>query len=186
MSGEVTRLLNEIGSGNQDARNNLLEVAYDELRRLAGDLMRNERNDHTLQPTALVHEAAMRIFGSSDAAEIPNRPYFFASMARAMRRILIEHARQKNAKKRGGDQDRVGLDAVVAAVEKEHDLNLLELDTALVELSKVDQRASEVVTLRFFGGMEMQDISEHLEISLSTVERDWRFARAWLRQTMKG
>ena len=101
MSGEVTRLLQEIGSGNQQARNELLDVAYDELRRLAGDLMRFERADHTLQPTALVHEAAMRIFGSEKDALIPNRPYFFAAMARAMRRILIEHARQKNAKKRG-------------------------------------------------------------------------------------
>ena len=182
--GEISRLLVELQSGDSAARERLLSVAYEELRILAQGLMRRERQDHLLQPTALVHEAALRVFDRDVQQPIPNRSYLFAMMAHAMRRILVEHARQRDAARRGGSWERVPLDDVVESVEKTHGILLLDLEDSLHSLKELHPRSSEVVTLRFFGGLEFQDIAEHLGVSLSTVERDWRFARAWLRQRL--
>jgi RNA polymerase sigma factor (TIGR02999 family) len=126
----------------------------------------------------------MRVFGREGEQAIPNRSYLFAMMAHAMRRILVEHARRRSADRRGGQFERVPLDDVVESVETTHGFLILDLDKALHGLQEIHRRASEVVTLRFFGGLELQEISEHLGVSLSTVERDWRFARAWLRQQL--
>jgi RNA polymerase sigma factor (TIGR02999 family) len=183
--GDITQLLAELAEGDASARDKLLDVAYDELKQLAQGFMRRERPDHTLQPTALVHEAVLRIFGRPTATSIPNRSYLFAMAAHAMRRILVEHARRKGAERRGGHFERVPLDDVIESIETTHGVLLLDLEEALKKLEGINRRLCDVVTMRFFGGLEMQQIADHLHVSLTTVERDWRFARAWLRQELK-
>jgi RNA polymerase sigma factor (TIGR02999 family) len=182
--GEVTRLLGEVAGGNDEAKEQLIAVVYDELRALAGGFMRRERAGHTLEPTALVHEALVRLLDEPALKEGRNRAYFFGAMAQAMRRVLVEHARARGAQRRGGDLQRVGLDHAVEHVEKNHNVNLLSLDDALEELRALDPRQAEIVVLRFFGGFEMTEIAGQLDVSLSTVEKDWRMARAWLRQQL--
>jgi RNA polymerase sigma factor (TIGR02999 family) len=182
--GEVTRLLGEVAGGNEQAREQLIAVVYDELRALAGGFMRRERADHTLEPTALVHEALVRLLDEPVLKAGRNRAYFFGAMAQAMRRVLVEHARARNAQRRGGDLQRVALDHAIDHVEKHHNVNLLSLDDALEELDALNPRQAEIVVLRFFGGFEMNEIAEQLDVSLSTVEKEWRMARAWLRQQL--
>jgi RNA polymerase sigma factor (TIGR02999 family) len=184
--GEVTRLLKQLAAGDGRATEQLIHLAYDELRHLADRLMRRERPDHTLQPTALVHEAAMRVLGSEAKLQFDGRGAFFGAMATAMRRVLIDHARRRRAERRQGERGRVPLDDVVETLENSRRLNLLDLDEALVELEKLDRRQSAVVVQRFFGGFELREIADHLCVSLSTVEKDWRLARAWLRQRLGG
>jgi RNA polymerase sigma factor (TIGR02999 family) len=184
--GEVTRLLKQLAAGDGRAKDQLIHLAYDELRDLADRLMRRERPDHTLQPTALVHEAALRVLGSDAKLQFDARGAFFGTMATAMRRVLIDYARRRRAERRQGERVRVPLDDVVEILEDSHRLNLLDLDEALVELENLDSRQSAVVVQRFFGGFELQEIADHLSVSLSTVEKDWRLARAWLRQRLGG
>lgn len=148
--------------------------------------MRNERPEHTLQPTALVNEAAARILQGASLADMKGREYFFAAMARAMRQVLVSHARTRNRLKRGGEYQRVPLDDAIDYVEQEHEFDLIALDDALNDLQQHSERHSEVVTLRFFGGLSIDDIAEHLGISGSTVVRDLRFARAWLGTRLRG
>jgi RNA polymerase sigma-70 factor, ECF subfamily len=142
--------------------------------------MKGERPDHTLQPTALVHEAVGRLLDDSVVADCPGRAYFFGTVARAMRRVLIDHGRAWKAERRGGNLLRAPLDAVLDVVQLKNQLDLLAFDDALERLSKVCQRHVDIVVLKFFGGMTMQEIAARLEVSLSTAESDWRLARAWL------
>jgi RNA polymerase sigma factor (TIGR02999 family) len=184
--GEVTRLLKQLEAGDGRAEQQLINLAYDELKGLADRLMRRERPDHTLQPTALVHEAALRVLRTDAIVQFGGRGAFFGAMATAMRRVLIDHARRRRAERRQGQRRRVPLDEVVDSLEVTHRLKLLDLDNALVELEGLDARQSAVVVQRFFGGFELKEIADHLSVSLSTVEKNWRLARAWLRQRLGG
>jgi RNA polymerase sigma factor (TIGR02999 family) len=183
--GEVTRILGRIVAGDESAKEQLLQTAYDELRALAGRLMKQERPDHTLQPTALVNEAALRLLQEDALERMPNRAYFFGTMATAMRRVLVDHARARRAGKRGGDGERTPLDAVVDQLQETQQLDLLALDEALARLEALSERQARIVSLRFFGGLELAEIARQLEVSLSTVEKEWRMARAWLRQQLE-
>jgi len=174
---EVTRLLQALNSGQQDARDLLVRRVYGELRRLAGALMRSERANHTLQPTALVHEAYLRLLVGE--ANWQNRAHFFGAAAQAMRRVLVEHARKKNAEKRGRKAEHDTLDEHKAWVPGDQ-LDILVLDEALTALSGVDPRLTRVVELRYFAGLDVEETAELLNVSPATVKRDWNYAKAWL------
>ena len=166
--------------------NDLLPVVYEELRRLAAHKMANEAPGHTLQPTALVHEAWLRLIGPERRAEFQNRAHFFGAAAEAMRRILVESARRKKRIKHGGELERVDLDAMQLPIPMP-DEQLLALNDALDRLATVDLRAAEVVKLCFFVGLTQEQAGKELGISLATAERLWGFARAWLyREVQKG
>jgi RNA polymerase sigma factor (TIGR02999 family) len=176
-NSEVTRLLEAAGGGNRQALDRLYEQVYGELRQMAASGMRKERGGHTLQPTALVNEAFLRLNPSGGAWE--NRRHFFGAAAQAMRRILVDHARLKQAEKRGAGLERITLsDLDVSAPEE--DLDVLAVSEALDELAVEDPRLAEVVNLRFFAGMSIEDTAKALDLSPATVKRDWVFARAWL------
>jgi len=181
---QVSLLLHEIRNGHHAAEDRLIRLVYRELRLLADSLMNHERPDHTLEPTALVHEAWMRLLDQSALQNITDRKHFFGAAVRAMRQILVDHARSRAALRRGGTWNRVPLDHVVDALEKKSG-DIQSLDAALDELSALNQRQAQVVTVRFFGGLSMKEIARHLDVSLSTVENDFRIARAWLRCRVK-
>ena len=183
--GDITQLLAQAGDGDPAAKDRLLEAAYDELHAVASELMRRERPGHTLQATALVHEAVLRLGGSGDLGQGRHRAYFFGAMAQAMQRILVEHARRRGALRRGGNLHRVPLDGAVDAIEQAHGIDLIDLDDALAQLEALSTRQSTIVRLKFFVGLEMREIAEQLEVSTSTVEKEWRVARAWLRLQLK-
>jgi len=177
---DVTILLNAAGTGDQQAAGQLVELVYSELRALAGSYSRGQNPGHTLTPTAIVHEAFVKLVDQSNH-KWNDRAHFFAVAATAMRQILVDHARRARAAKRGGNGDewqRISLGGVGSSAEDQVDL--VALDDALTKLASLDQRKHRVVELRFFGGLEMEDIARLLEVSLSTVEADWRGARAWL------
>ncbi|HTL55126.1 MAG TPA: sigma-70 family RNA polymerase sigma factor [Candidatus Limnocylindrales bacterium] len=179
---EVTQILTALEQGENRAAEALLPLVYDELRRLAAWHLANERPGQTLQATALVHEAYLRLVGP----QWQGQRHFFAAAAEAMRRILIENARRKNRLKRGGHLQRVELETVDIPCPMPDD-DLLALDEALDRLETVDARAAELVKLCFFVGLTQEQAAKHLEISISTVERTWAFARAWLfREIQKG
>jgi RNA polymerase sigma factor (TIGR02999 family) len=174
---EVTRLLKEAGEGNQQAANQLVEVVYGELHRLASYWMRAERPGHVLQTTALVSEAYLRLFGSDTPLQLNDRRHFFAVAAKQMRNILVDGARGEQAKKRSAVK--VSLDeACVVSPERRQDL--VALDDSLKELAEIDSDASTVVELRFFGGYTDKETAEIMGQSYAKVRRDWDFARAWL------
>jgi len=174
---DVTRLLERVNEGDAEARDLLLDVVYDRLRRMAGARMRSQRPGHTLQPTALVHEAWMKLARGS--VDWQNRNHFLAVAARAMRQILINHAEKRSAQKRGGGAHRVTFDDLAVHVEAP-DVDLLALDRALDELAEVDERLAQVVELRYFAGLSVEETAEVLDVSPATVKRDWAYARAWL------
>jgi RNA polymerase sigma-70 factor, ECF subfamily len=174
--GDVTRLLGAAGSGDRAALEQLYVQVYDELRRLAESRLRSERSGHTLQPTALVNEAYLRL--SPDAASWENRRHFFGAAAQAMRRILVDHARQKLAAKREAGARVTLADLDIQAPEA--DLDVVAVSDALDVLAQEDPRLSEVVSLRFFAGMSVEETARALDVSPITVKRDWAFARAWL------
>ncbi len=178
---EVTRLLQDLQRGSDHAADELVPLVYDELYHLAVHYMQSEREDHTLQPTALVHDAWMRLVDQRHASW-QNRAHFFGIAAQAMRRILVDHARRKRSAKRHGG-DRVTLDESVA-VEPQRSVDLIALDDALHKLTALDPRQARVVELRFFGGLNIEQTAEALGVSLATVNRDWTFARAFLRREM--
>tara|TARA_B100000959_G_scaffold133634_1_gene140084 strand:+ start:1082 stop:1594 length:513 start_codon:yes stop_codon:yes gene_type:complete len=159
--------------------NELMPEVYDELRRLAESSMRQERAGHTLQATALVNEIYLRL-GHQEEARWQSKAHFFAAAAQAIRRILIDHARKKNADKRGGNRGRVPLDDAMG-IGGNTEIEILDLDAALLDLEQVDKRAADVVALRFFGGLNMEEITNVLGVSKRTIEGDWTTARAWLR-----
>jgi RNA polymerase sigma factor (TIGR02999 family) len=177
---DVTRLLAGLDPGNTRTAEELLSVVYAELRRIAYARMARERPGHTLQPTALVHEAWMRL---GDGARFENRAHFFGAAAEAMRRILVESARRKKRMKHGGQLERMDVDEIEVALPMQDD-ELLALDAALERLALVHQRAAEVVKLCFFVGLTQEAAARELGVSLATAERLWSFARAWLYREM--
>lgn len=174
----VTLLLNRAQAGDPNATSELLAVVYDELRKLATARMRNEAAGHTLQPTALVHEAWLQLVGTGQP-EFFNRAHFFGAAGQAMRRILIDSARRRLAEKRGGGAEHIDLDAVDVAVDAD-DTMLLRVDEALEKLAQEDPPSADLVRLRFFVGMKIEEAAEVLQISERTAKRYWTFARAWL------
>lgn len=182
--GEITQLIARIHAGEAAAKDALFEQAYAELRTIAAGIMRRERADHTLQPTSLVNEAALRLLAGNEVQGLEGRSHFFWAMARAMRQILVEHARKRNAQRRSSGRNRVGLDMTIATIEERHGIELLALDEALARLEELSARQARVVTMRFFAGFTMPKIAEQLEVSLSTVEKDWTFAKAWLHREL--
>ena len=178
-TSEVTQILLDWGSGDKLAPARLMPLVYEELRALARKYLRDERAGHTLQATALVHEAYVRLVGSQNVGS-QGRSHFFGAAARAMRRILIEHARAAAAQKRGGGEARkIYLDET-AELAQENTPDLLELDDALKTLTESHPRQGEVVELKFFGGLNTKEISDVLQVSEKTVVRDWQFAKLWL------
>jgi RNA polymerase sigma factor (TIGR02999 family) len=176
---EVTRILATIQQGNSKATEELLPLVYNELRKVAGQMMARERSGQTLQPTALVHEAYLRLVGADQSARWAGRTHFFGAAAEAMRRILVEAARRKKRLKHGGQLERVELDVMELALPMPED-ELLALDEAVERLDAVDAQAAAVVKLCFFVGLTQEQAAQELGISLATAERRWSFARAWL------
>ena len=173
---DITELLTEVKNHSPEAATRLYELVYNELRRIARSHMAHERRGHTLQPTALVNEAYVRLV--KNEMDWQSRAHFFNTAAQVMRRILVDHARSKLASKRGAGAEPVELAGVPApAIDPE---KMLALDEALLRLSKMDERQSRIVELRFFGGLSEEDIAGILDVSVRTVKRDWSMARAWL------
>jgi RNA polymerase sigma factor (TIGR02999 family) len=178
---EVTRLLHAMQGGSATASDDLIRIVYGELHQLAERYMRRERDDHTLQPTALVNEAYMRMVDQR-AVSWQNRSHFFGIAAQAMRRVLVDHARRRRAARREGGQ-RITLDEGMV-LARERSLDLLALDDALARLATLDARQARVVELRFFGGLDIDQTAEALGVSPATVKRDWTFAKAWLQREL--
>jgi RNA polymerase sigma factor (TIGR02999 family) len=181
---DLTHILDGLQSGDAASAEQLLPIVYDELRKLAAHKMAQEAPGHTLQPTALVHEAWLRLLKPEDQARFENRAHFFGAAAEAMRRILVESARRKKRLKHGGQLERMDVDAVDLPLPMPDD-ELLALDDALDRLATVDARAAEVVKLCFFVGLTQEQAAKELSLSLATVERLWSFARAWLFREMQ-
>jgi len=177
--GDLTLILNRAEQGDPQAAEELLPLVYEELRKLAAARMANEAAGHTLQPTALVHEAWLRLAGKDAQVEFANRAHFFAAAAEAMRRILIEWARRKGAGKRGGGWQRIDLDKVDIAADADDD-TLLLVNEALEKLTSEDAQAAEIVKLRFFGGLTLEEAGKVLGVTDRTAKRYWAYARAWL------
>lgn len=181
-SHEVTQLLLAWSEGDQGALDRLMPLVYGELRRLAHSYMRNERAGHTLQTTAIIHEAYLRLIDAGQV-RLENRAHFFAVAARLMRQILVDMARKHGYQKRGGGAHQVSLDETLIVSPEQND-DLVALNDALDALATLDQRQSQVVELRFFGGLTEEEISEVLKVSTRTVRSDWRLARSWLLREM--
>lgn len=179
---DVTTLLKRATDGDDSAVNRLVPLVYDELRALAESYLMRERANHTLQATALVHEAYLRLIDQRDV-RWKNRAHFFAVAAQAIRRILVDHARGHRRAKRGGDRQRVRLDEDVMPLE-DRDLDLLALDEALERLTRLHERQARIVELHFFGGLSLKDVAAFLGVSPRTVDGDWSMARAWLRREL--
>ncbi|HKV34979.1 MAG TPA: sigma-70 family RNA polymerase sigma factor [Pyrinomonadaceae bacterium] len=178
----LTGLLVEWRDGDQAALDRLMPLVYDQLRRIAHRYVQRERDGHTLQTSALVNEAYLRL--ADQKVVWQNRSHFFAVTARVMRHILIDHARRRRYAKHGGDARQVSIDEA-AAMSLERAAELIALEEALDELAQLDQRKSQVVELRYFGGLSLEETAEALNISLMTVRRDWRAAKAWLYRRLK-
>jgi RNA polymerase sigma factor (TIGR02999 family) len=176
---DVTRILNAIEHGDDQAAEELLPLVYEELRKLAAHKMSNESPGQTLQPTALVHEAWLRLVGQDGQAQFRNRGHFFGAAAEAMRRILIDRARRKAAQRHGGGQQRVDIQEIEIAAEVKDD-ELLALNDALDRLAARDKAKAELVKLRYFVGLTIEEAAKMLSISETTAKRHWTFARAWL------
>lgn len=182
MANDVTRILRAVCEGRKSAAEELFPLVYGELRREAGHLMRQEKHQVTLQPTALVHEAYVKLVGGEDINWI-DRAHFCRVAARAMRQILVDHARKRNALKRVDRNKRVTLSDSLRMIRGEP-LDLISLDEVLQELAALSPRQSEIVELRFFGGLTVKEVAAIIDTSTSTVESDWRMARAWLHRQL--
>jgi RNA polymerase sigma factor (TIGR02999 family) len=178
----ITQLLADASNGDQAALDALLPVVYNELRKLADHYLQQERPDHTLQATALVHEAYLRLVDQTNISW-QNRAHFFSVAAQVMRHILVDHARAHKAEKRGGGEPEISLDAAISFFA-ERDVNLVALDEALNELTKLDAQQGRIVELRFFGGLTIEETAEVLKITPGTVRYDWRMAKAWLHRAL--
>src|ERR1022692_3937918 len=182
-TGDVTFLLTQLRQGSQEAANRLVPLIYSELRRMAGAFMRGERPGHTLQATALVNEAYMRIVGEHPV-EWQNRPHFFAIAAHTMREVLLDYARRARAAKRGGnDAQRVELDEE-SSIARDKLEEVIAIDEALERLARIDPRQSRIVELRFFAGLKVEEAAEVMGVSPKTIKREWRSAKAWLHREM--
>jgi RNA polymerase sigma factor (TIGR02999 family) len=179
---EVTRLLIDWSNGDAEAFEKLMPLVYSELRRLAGRYLRQERSNHTLESTALVHEAYLRLVDQK-RVQWQNRAHFFGVASQLIRRILVDHARAHQAVKRGSGAFKLSLDEAVAEAEK-RDLDLVALDDALNSLADLDPQQSRIVELRFFGGLSIEETAEVVHVSPATVKRDWSSAKAWLYREM--
>lgn len=183
MSQDITRMLREWKNGDESAIDRLFPLVYNDLRQQARSYLRSERPDHTLQPTALVHEAYLRM-QKLGQTEWESRAHFYAISAIMMRRILVDHARQIAADKRGGGLQRVTLENVMAPVEQKA-IDLLELNDALNRLAEIEERKARIVEMIYFGGLSQSEIAEILDITEKTVQRDWKFAKLWLFRELK-
>jgi RNA polymerase sigma factor (TIGR02999 family) len=183
--GEISTLLAAARAGDRNCQSRLFEVVYAELRHMAAGQLRNERSNHTLQPTALVHEAYVRLLGRS---EVPweNRAHFFSTAAGTMRRILVDHARARRAQKRDGALQRVDLDQHTFVFDDDDAERLIIVNDALDQLAEWDARQARVVELRFFGGLTVEETADALRVSPKTIKRDWALARAWLQTKLEG
>jgi RNA polymerase sigma factor (TIGR02999 family) len=182
---DVSQILSALDRGDPHAAEKLLPLVYEELRRLAAEKMAHERPGQTLQATALVHEAYVRLVAVDKAQHFKSRGHFFAAAAEAMRRVLVETARRKRGPKQGGDRQRVHLDDAEATAETPLD-DLLSLDEALTKLALEDARKAELVKLRYFTGLSVQEAAEVLGISRATADRDWAYAKVWLYLAITG
>jgi len=180
---QVTQILNDLSGGDQQAAARLLPLVYDELRALAGSFFARQTPGHTLQPTALVHEAYLKL-AEHEGARWENRAHFFAVAARAMRQVLMNHARDKVAAKRGGGWQRITLDAAVTPMAT-REIDILALDEALDRLNALSERQARVIELRFFGGLTIAEAAHILGVGTTTVEDDWHLAKAWLSRELK-
>ena len=179
ISSEITQMLIELTDGNSAVVNQILPHIYDELRKLAGSYLRRERSDHTLQPTALVHEAYMKLIDQKQV-KWQNRAHFFGIAAQVMRRILMDHARKHKAEKRGGEADKLPLEEEILLVSQESSSQLIALDDALKALAELDPQKAKIVELRYFGGLSIEETAEVIGVSVPTVNRQWKTAKAWL------
>ena len=180
---DVTRLLEELRGGDRAALDRMLPLVYGELRQIAARALRSERDDHTLQPTALVHEAYLRMVGGENVAW-QNRAHFLGCAARVMRNILVDHARARRAEKRGGGDARVTLTEALGLADARH-VDLVALDDALTALAATDEQKCRIVELRYFGGLGEVEVAEVLGVSERTVRRGWTMAKAWLRREIE-
>lgn len=185
-AGSITALLRRLNGGDDEARRELLIRLAFQMQPIARGLMGREAAGHTLQPTALVNEALVRLVQQGALTAATNRAYLYGAAANAMRQVLVDHARAEGAQKRGGELARVPLADLAQVAAEPTSFGLVELNDAIEELAKVHQRASHVVTLRFLAGYGMSEIAEALGVALSTAETDWRFARAWLLRALSG
>ncbi|MBL8242328.1 MAG: sigma-70 family RNA polymerase sigma factor [Bryobacterales bacterium] len=185
IEGNITQLLANVRDGDRDSQKRLMEAVYEELHRLATGYMRRERPDHTLQASALVNEAYVRLIGNGPLSW-ESRAHFFVTAAQTMRRVLIDHARRHLAEKRGGAGLRIELNENIVAVADTGSGRMLDLDRALTRLAELDPRQAKVVELRFFAGLTVEQTAEVLSISEKTVKRDWAVARAWLEGEITG
>jgi RNA polymerase sigma factor (TIGR02999 family) len=183
-SNQVTRLLLDWSRGDRDALDQLMPLVYQELRKLAGSYLKSERPDHTLQPTALIHEAYLRMIGN-DMPEWQSRAHFFGVAARLMRQILVEHARTRHAIKRGGDQQKISLDDAPQVFAQGEAAELLALDYALTKLATFDDRRSRILEMRAFGGMSVEETAAAIGVSERTIKREMRLAQAWIRRELE-
>ena len=179
---EVTSLLKDWNNGQPEALEALLPLVYDELHRVAGRYLRKERQDHTLQTTALVHEAYLRLIDQNQA-NWQNRAQFFGVAANMMRRILVDHARGHHADKRGGGAAKLSLDEAIEIADQKA-VDLIALDDALNRLAQLDQQQCQVVELRFFGGLTVEEVAEVMKLSPATIKREWSMAKAWLHREL--
>jgi RNA polymerase sigma factor (TIGR02999 family) len=179
--GDVTGLLLQLSQGRREAREELIPLVYEELRSMAGRSLGSERIDHTLQPTALVHEVYEKLIDQT-RVEWQNRAHFFSVAAGLMRRILVDHARKHKALRRGGGADKVPLSEDIAGADP--DIDVIALDQALIELAALDPEQARIVELRFFSGLTVEETAEAVGASRATVNRDWAMARAWLHQRL--
>jgi RNA polymerase sigma factor (TIGR02999 family) len=179
---DITRILRAWSGGNRDAVDDLMPLVYDELHKVAAQYLRKQRPDHTLQPTALVNEAYLKLIDISTVSW-EDRAHFFAVASQTMRHVLVDHARGRNREKRGGGAQKVSLDEAVSFANSQ-EVDLLLLDDAMRELAAIDAQQSRIVELRFFGGLTVEETAVVLHISPATVKREWRIAKAWLHKRM--
>lgn len=182
-SQSITKMLREWSDGSREALDDLLPLVYDELHRQAARYLRRERQDHTLQTTALIHEAYLKLIDQR-STNWESRTHFFAIAAQAMRRILVDYARKKHRGKRGGAETDLTLDEAALLVSKEKSVDLVALDEALTRLATEDEQQARVVELRYFGGMTLDETANALNISAATIARDWMMAKAWLHREL--
>lgn len=175
-AANITQMLHSVSAGDRRELDGLLNAIYNDLRRLAADQLKLERSDHTLQPTALVHEAYLKLVDQHNT-DWRDRLHFFAVASRIIRRILVDHARTHKAAKRGGNWERIPIEQAEVSTS---DIDVLALDEVLAELDSIDSRQAQIVELRFFGGLTVPEVAEYLAISPRSVDRDWKCAKAWL------
>jgi RNA polymerase sigma factor (TIGR02999 family) len=182
-SQDITQMLREWSDGKREALAELMPLVYDELRRQAANYLRRERPDHTLQTTALIHEAYLKLIDQRDV-DWQSRAHFFAISAQAMRRILVDYARTKHREKRGGDAFKLPLEEAALMPSEENRVDLMALDEALTRLGEVDEEKARIVELRYFSGLSTEETATVLRVSTRTVERGWTMAKAWLRREL--